>query len=770
LVIDLDYPILKNIFSPFKRLSIQQKLPLLICILLLSAILIFSLATYYGLKKATIAIGKDRLQTLTNQLSSMLAQSAQSVIVIIHAIAEQNTVKECLRSGGKEFHKEVVESLDKLHRDSTWVLTELLDTNGVPMLRSDKSTVDVKVGIKDVLASTNVGPGISKVGKIYNVKGIMYCPAITAVADKGHTIGYIVSWQWIRSDPQTVTQLTQLMGTGATLYIGNTDGSLWTDMISPVQGPPVKMKQIHGFIEYVTIDGRRVIATAQPVANTNWLVLVEFSEKNILKGVTSFVNSIAIIGLVLTAIGILGAWIISYNITQPLKQLTGAATAIAHGNYSKAVNVDRNDELGELAYAFNIMSEYVQQTQQELEEKVRESTAELREEIILRKQSEEDLRISSQRYHQLVEEVKDYSIIMLDVDGNVLVWNKGAEKIKGYKEEEILGKSFVCFYTEEDIKIDKPRKFLEKAALEGRSHDEGWRIRKGGEKFWADVVFTAIYEDDHKLLGFSKITRDVTERKKLEEERRIISIKLEERIKEVAIRTSQLEMANKELEAFSYSVSHDLRTPLRAISGYSIMLKEDYESKLDEEGNRVIRNIMTNAKMMGQLIDDLLAFSRLGRKELIRTEVNMQLLATNVVNELLQNELEKDYRININSLHTAEADQGMIKQVLINLVSNAIKYSSKKAGPEIEIGSRDEETKTIYYIKDNGVGFDMAYSGKLFGVFQRLHSQEEFEGTGVGLALTKRIIDKHNGEIWAEGLENIGATFYFSLPKTSKYE
>ena len=762
--------ILKNIFYPFKRLSIQQKLPLLICILLLSAILIFSLATYYGLKKATIAIGKDRLQTLTNQLSSMLAQSAQSVIVIIHATAEQNTVKECLRSGGKEFHKEVVESLDKLHRDSTWVLTELLDANGMPLLRSDKSTIDVKVSIKDVLASTNVGPGISKVGKIYNVKGTMYCPAITAVTDKGHTIGYIISWQWIRSDPKTVAQLTQLMGTGATLYIGNTDGSLWTDMIRPVQGPPVNLKQFHSSMEYAATDGQRVIATAQPVANTNWLVLVEFSEENVLKGVTSFVNSIAIIGLVLTAIGILGAWIISYNITQPLKQLTGAATAIAHGDYSKAVNVHRNDELGELAYAFNIMAEYVQQTQQELEEKVRESTAELREEIILRKQSEEDLRISSQRYHQLVEEVKDYSIIMLDVDGNILLWNKGAEKIKGYKEEEILGKSFFCFYTEEDIKNDKPRKFLEKAALEGRSQDEGWRVRKGGEKFWADVVFTAIYDDDHKLLGFAKITRDVTERKKLEEERHIISKKLEERIKEVAIRTSQLEMANKELEAFSYSVSHDLRTPLRAISGYSIMLKEDYESKLDEEGSRIIRNIINNAKMMGQLIDDLLAFSRLGRKELIRTEVNMQSLATAVVNELLQSELEKDYRISINSLDTAEADQGMIKQVLSNLVSNAIKYSSKKANPEIEIGSRDEKTKTIYYIKDNGAGFDMAYSGKLFGVFQRLHSQEEFEGTGVGLALAKRIIDKHNGEIWAEGLENVGATFYFSLPKTSKYE
>jgi light-regulated signal transduction histidine kinase (bacteriophytochrome) len=171
--------------------------------------------------------------------------------------------------------------------------------------------------------------------------------------------------------------------------------------------------------------------------------------------------------------------------------------------------------------------------------------------------------------------------------------------------------------------------------------------------------------------------------------------------------------------------------------------------------------------MMGQLIDDLLAFSRLGKKELVSTDIDMQSLSTNVVNELIQHHLEKDYIINIGLLPPIEADQGMIKQVLINLIGNAIKYSSKKDRPEIEIGSKDEETRTIYYVKDNGVGFDMTYAGKLFGVFQRLHSQAEFEGTGVGLALVKRIIDKHKGEVWAEGQENFGATFYFSLPKKS---
>jgi light-regulated signal transduction histidine kinase (bacteriophytochrome) len=193
------------------------------------------------------------------------------------------------------------------------------------------------------------------------------------------------------------------------------------------------------------------------------------------------------------------------------------------------------------------------------------------------------------------------------------------------------------------------------------------------------------------------------------------------------------------------------------------MLKEDYEDKLDAEGNRIINNIITNAKMMGQLIDDLLSFSRLGKKDLVRTQVDMEFLATTLVRDLLQHEPEDKYNINIGLLPPAEADEDMIKQVLINMIGNAIKYSSKKDSPKIEIGFKTEGVRTIYYVKDNGAGFNMDYADKLFGVFQRLHSAEEFEGSGVGLALVKRIIDKHNGEIWAEGVENIGAAFYFTL-------
>jgi light-regulated signal transduction histidine kinase (bacteriophytochrome) len=219
------------------------------------------------------------------------------------------------------------------------------------------------------------------------------------------------------------------------------------------------------------------------------------------------------------------------------------------------------------------------------------------------------------------------------------------------------------------------------------------------------------------------------------------------------------------LEAFSYSVSHDLRGPLRAISGYSTILKEDYETKLDVEANRIIDVILNNAKLMSSLIDDLLSFSKMARLEVVNEAIDMKGLAEKCMAEFLQTEEQIKYSVSILCMPTCEGDSKMLKQVWYNLISNAIKYSSKKPNAQIEAGAIDNDEAYIYYVRDNGAGFDMKYAKKLFGVFQRLHRQEEFEGTGLGLALAKRIVSKHGGEIWAESTLNEGATFYFSIPK-----
>ncbi|MDB5284872.1 MAG: hypothetical protein JWO06_3947 [Bacteroidota bacterium] len=247
-----------------------------------------------------------------------------------------------------------------------------------------------------------------------------------------------------------------------------------------------------------------------------------------------------------------------------------------------------------------------------------------------------------------------------------------------------------------------------------------------------------------------------------EQNRAILSFNqnLEQRVEQ---RTIELELANKELGAFSYSVSHDLRAPIRAVSGYAGILLEEYGQVLDNEGKRLLGEVVRNAEKMGTLIDDLLAFSQLGRKEVKKSQVDMDDLTSLVLSEL-NSSVKHHATITVGALRTIMGDRALIKQVLTNLLSNAIKYSSKKPEPVVEIKLKQEDGQMIYSVSDNGAGFDMQYANKLFGVFQRLHTEKEFPGTGVGLAIVERIIGKHGGRVWAEGKLGAGATFYFSLP------
>jgi PAS domain S-box-containing protein len=367
-----------------------------------------------------------------------------------------------------------------------------------------------------------------------------------------------------------------------------------------------------------------------------------------------------------------------------------------------------------------------------------------------------------------VEEIKNYlsavvkqsndAIYLHNPEGNIISWNRGAESIYGFSEAEALNMkiwNIVPEYlvTETQQVVNSILKGEQIESLQTK------RITKYGKII--DVVFSAsvITDSNRELRSVAITERDITHEKKAEQEIKQLNADLENNV-------AKLELTNKELESFSYSVSHDLRAPLRSINGYAKIIQEEYEAQFDTELKRLFGIIQSNARKMGMLIDDLLAFSKLGRQEVVKKPINTTDMVKQVLLEMESN-ISSQVQIKVGDLVPAKGDYPLLYQAFVNLISNAIKYSSKTPSPCIEIMSSENAHETIYCVKDNGTGFDEKYAHKLFGVFQRLHTSEQFEGTGVGLAIVQRIIFKHGGRVWAEGQVGKGATFYFSLPKAS---
>ena len=378
-----------------------------------------------------------------------------------------------------------------------------------------------------------------------------------------------------------------------------------------------------------------------------------------------------------------------------------------------------------------------------------------------RKRHEEALRESEARFRAAFEDV-NLSVCMLGTDGRFLRVNDATCRLFGYTRDELLRMGVADITYPDDLGISPA--FMERAVAGESGHASFVKryLRRDGGVVWGQVSSSLVRDARGEPLCFIAHLQDVTELQQAREALEALSSELESRVTE---RTAEFESANRELESFSYSVSHDLRAPLRAIDGFSRRVADRYGPLLDEEGHRLVGVIRSNTRRMSELIDDLLAFSRAGRGEIHRSIVNSGALAESAFLEVVPDADQRQrVAFTVGALPEAWGDGRLLRQVWVNLLSNAVKFSAYAESPSIEVSGAVEEGWTVYRVRDNGVGFDMAYAPKLFGVFQRLHGMTEFEGTGVGLALVHRIVSRHGGEVRAQGAIGEGACFSFTLP------
>ena len=378
---------------------------------------------------------------------------------------------------------------------------------------------------------------------------------------------------------------------------------------------------------------------------------------------------------------------------------------------------------------------------------------------------EEVLRQSEARYRSLVEQVGDYGIFMLDTKGRIISWNEGARRIKGYNAEDVIGKYFSIFYPEEDILNAKPAWELKVARATGKYEEEGWRLRKDGSRFWANIVITAVYDTEGRLSGFSKVTRDLTERKMSEQALQESSDKYKQLAEELSVTNNELSLVNRELEQFTAIVSHDLKEPVRTVRSFLHLMDMHIDQQKFELMKPSIGKGILAAQRMQDLIDNLLHYSQISKVGLQRQKLKIE----EVINEAIQNlndaVEQSGAQIRVDSgVSFIYGDRVQLVQLFQNLLGNALKFTNGST-PEVDVKSWMENGSVRFLVEDNGIGISPQNLEKIFEIFRRLHFANQYPGNGVGLAVCKKVVERHRVKIWAESAQGRGASFHIVLPK-----
>jgi PAS domain S-box-containing protein len=714
---------------------LRVRLPLLLGGLILFVLAVFLGVAYYEVERTLVHAGGARAQAAADQLANLLAQSAQQRLVDVRGAAGADAVRHVLQQPTDLTRAAAQQRLIPLAAAGQPPV-ELWDVGGNRLL--EVAGPAASDGRKPAVLPA-APPSISGLTAFRVSGNTVFFEAVAEVLERSadgrapattsSRLGYVRVRRSFAAAASS-DAISRLVGQGAVVLIGNQSGDVWSDLAKAVPPPPVRVAHA-GVQEYWRADGNRRLGANAVIRGTPWAVWVEFPYTVVVAPAWTFVTRMLAIGLCFVVAAAVAARAVSARITTPLHDLTRAAESIAAGNYSERVAADRRDEIGRLGSAFNAMTEKVEKSHHDLEARVQQRLQEVKE--------------ARQELDQFFSLSLDL-LCIADHNGYFTRLNPAWQDVLGWTADELTSQPYEAFVHPDDRLSTN----VEQTRLAGGGSVMAFENRyrhKDGTYRW--LQWKAASSVDQGIIYAA--ARDVTEQKRAE--------------RAMQEHADALAHANRELEAFSYSVSHDLRAPLRHVTGFATLLEQRAGHALDEQGRRYLTTMVESASHMGRLIDDLLTFSRMGRAALAKQPIDLARVVESARREAEVGINGRAIVWTIAPLPVVEGDPAMLRLALVNLLSNAVKYTRPRAQAHIDIGTAaGSPDETVMFVRDNGVGFDMQYAHKLFGVFQRLHCADEFDGTGIGLANVRRIVERHGGRIWAQSEVDRGATFYFALP------
>lgn len=708
--------------------SLRWRLPILILGLLASIGTAFTWMAHREMRGALRRAADERVHNTAAELADRLAlQTASARTADSRRLAADVSVRRFLNTG--EDPEAALLALRTVGRRNPQAKVWLSARGGSAPSRLTVDNVVLERSPEESDGSMNppsegVGPLRLHDGRV-TYRTIAVVPATTGQASSG--AGFLSIERLLSSSGAGL--IGRLIGSGAVLKLGNADGDLWTDLSVPVDAPPA-VPAGATTISFADPAGARHLGTAVPIAGTPWRVWVQFNEASVMKPADILLRRMWpwTVGLILA--GVVAVWVISTRITAPIEQMADTADAIASGDYSRRVSVTGRNEISRLGAAFNVMAARVADSHIALEARVQARTQEL-------SQSREEL---DQFFAMSLD-----LLCMADLEGTFTRVNPAWQTVLGWTQVDLTASPY--------LNLVHPDDRLATAQESAKLADGGVTVSfenryrcKDGTYRW--LSWKAAANRDRGLVYAA--ARDVTAEKNVAREMQQFA--------------ADLTAANRELEAFSYSVSHDLRAPLRSVDGFSQALLEDCGERLGAEGQAHLRRIRAAAQHMGQLIDDLLKLARVTRADLNFEAIDLSAMAQTMLAKLTEAHPDRTVKWHVQPGLRAMGDARLLQIAMTNLLENAWKFTGKRPQAHIEFGARNGGGRPReYFVTDNGVGFDATYASKLFSAFQRLHHPSDFPGTGIGLATVQRIVARHGGRIRAEGAPGQGATFAFTL-------